>query len=342
MAFGINEIIVQKINDAKFKAFYVGFDLGSCRLGPFCDILLDALVDFAYGYHCGILKTYDRRKLIEAARSIYKIQSYQDAKWTYVDNDSVLDDNELKAEDKYKKRGEFGELILHVILRDCFYTTPLISKIFFKDTDGVTVHGFDAVHIGPELPSMASPSLYLGESKIYYRGNGNAGKFGIQDLIDDIKSHFKCDFLKREFAVISKKRNTYPILEEYSDENTKRDYENYLRQREYWHTTLQAISEGKSRFDDLLPSVTIPLICTYQSDIFKKCPTDTHPDFTTEFEAEANSLKEKFEELLSAIEKEDGEPIKTDLNIILILIPIPSKKDLIKMLHQKLYNQQNA
>ena len=52
--------------------------------------------------------------------------------------------------------------------------------------------------------------------------------------------------------------------------------------------------------------------------------------------------KEKFEELLSTIEKEEGEPIKTDLNIILILIPIPSKKDLIKMLHQKLYNQQNA
>lgn len=80
MAFGINEIIVRKIDNATFKAFYIGFDLGEWRLMPFCDILLDALVDFAYGYHNGILKTYDRRKLVEAAKSIYKIPSYRDAK----------------------------------------------------------------------------------------------------------------------------------------------------------------------------------------------------------------------------------------------------------------------
>lgn len=342
MAFGINEIIVKKIDNATFKAFYIGFDLGEWRLMPFCDILLDALVDFAYGYHNGILKTYDRRKLVEAAKSIYKIPTYKDAKWTYVDDDSVLDDEKLKIEEKYKKRGEFGELILHVILRDCFSTTPLLSKIFFKDTDGVTVHGFDAVHIGPELPKMTSPSLYLGESKIYYRSKGNAGEFGIQDLITDIKCHFKCDFLKREFAIISKKRYTYPTIEEYVDNNTRHEFESYLKQKEHWHTTLQAISEGKARFDDILPSVTIPLICTYQSKVFAECPTDTHPNFAVEFENEANALKAKFDDLLQSIEIEKGEPIKTDLNIILILIPIPSKKDLIKMLHQKLYNQQNA
>ena len=342
MAFGINEIITKQIDDATFKAFYIGFDMECCRLEPFCDVLLDALVDFAYGYHSGILTTYNRRLLIEAAKSIYKIQSYNDVKWTYVDEDSVLDDEELKAEEKYKKRGEFGELILHVILRDCFSTTPLISKIFFKDTDGVTVHGFDAVHIGPELPTMTNPSLYLGESKIYYRAKGEAGKFGIQDLIEDIKSHFKCDFLKREFAIISKKRDAYPNIENYKDENTKKVFENYLKQKEYWHTTLQAISEGKYRFDDFLPSVTIPLICTYQSKLFEKYDTDSHPDFKSEFESEANALKTIFDNLLRAIEIEKGEPIKTNLNIILILIPIPSKKELIKMLHQKLYSQQNA
>ena len=35
--------------------------------------------------------------------------------------------------EKYKKRGEFGELILHLILRDFFETVPLLSKIYFKD-----------------------------------------------------------------------------------------------------------------------------------------------------------------------------------------------------------------
>lgn len=342
MAFGINEIIVKKIDDATFKAFYIGFDLGNCRLIPFCDILLDALVDFAFGYHTGILRTYDRRKIIEAAKSIYKISSYSEAKWAYVDNDSVLDDEDLNAEKKVKKRGEFGELILHVILRDCFSTVPLISKIFFKDTDGITVHGFDSVHIGPDLPTMTSRSLYLGESKIYYRTTGKAGECGIHDLIEDIKSHFKCDFLKREFALIAKKQKTYPTIDEYQDKNTKNEFEDYLKQTEYWYTILQNASEGKTRIEDLLPTVTVPLICTYQSDIFKKCPVDTHPDFAHEFENEANVLKNKFDDLLKAIEMESGEPIKTNLNIVLILIPIPSKKELIKTLHQKLYSQQNA
>ena len=162
MAFKTSEVLEHNISEAQLKTFYIGFDLGVCRMEAFSDILMDAIVDFAFGYHTGILTTYDRRKLIEAARSIYKIDSFAQAKWTYVDEGSVIEDDDLKAEDVIKKRGEFGELILHVILRDYFNTTPLVSKIFFKDTDGFTVHGFDSVHIGPDLPDCKAPSLYLG------------------------------------------------------------------------------------------------------------------------------------------------------------------------------------
>lgn len=342
MAFGANQVLVQHISEAKLRAFYIGFDLGACRTEAFSDVLMDAIVDFAFGYHTGILEQYDRQKLKEAAKSLYRISSFNDIKWTYVDSDAVLDEDDERARDNACRRGEFGELILHVLLRDYLSTTPLLSKIYFKDADGVTVHGFDAVHIGPDLPDYKAPSLYLGESKIYYRRKGNAGEHGIKDLLDDITSHFRCDFLKRESALIAKRERSFPTLEEYDDDNTKTQYEAFLKQKKYWFDVFDGVSKGAYKIEDFLKSVTVPLVCTYQSEIFGKCATDSHPDFRAEYEAEVRNLETKFRRLIAEIEKEVGEPIKTDLNILLILFPIPSKKELIKVLHQKLYHQQNA
>lgn len=65
-----------------------------------------------------------------------------------------------------------------------------------------------------------------------------------------------------------------------------------------------------------------------------------HPDFSKEFETEIRLLDAEFNKLIGEIKT--GEPVVTNLNVILILFPIPSKKELIKVLHQKLYNQQNA
>lgn len=104
MSFRSEEVLMNNISESQLKTFYIGFDLGVCRTTEFADILMDAVVDFAFGYHTGILKTYDRRKLIEAAKSIYKIDSFNDVKWTYLDKDSVIDDTDLKAEDKIKKK----------------------------------------------------------------------------------------------------------------------------------------------------------------------------------------------------------------------------------------------
>lgn len=59
-----------------------------------------------------------------------------------------LEDN---ISDKYLRRGEFGELILHSVLKYYFETFPLIAKIYFKDSYGHAVHGFDSIHIQPKL-----------------------------------------------------------------------------------------------------------------------------------------------------------------------------------------------
>ena len=49
--------------------------------------------------------------------------------------------------DKYGKRGEFGELLLHAFIRQAFDSEPAVSKIYYKTANNETVKGFDAVHI---------------------------------------------------------------------------------------------------------------------------------------------------------------------------------------------------
>ena len=339
MEFGLSNILSFPINEDRLKCYYIGYDLGQCRLNDFTEVLMDAVVDFAFGYHTGILKQYDRRKLKEAAKSLYKIKSFQEVKWTYVDNDSELNEDEGKAQNKFLNRGEFGELILHTVLRDYFNTVPMLSKIYFKDTDGVTVHGFDSVHIGQDIQDHNKCSLFFGESKIYHRKNGKAGEDGIDDLIEDIKNHLNVDFLNRECALISKKKYTFIPVEDYPDSNTKDEYEQFLTKKNEWYNFLINVTNGENNLSDLLNSVTIPLICTYQSSVLSEGMTDSHADFQAEYEVEVRALQSRFDSKLLKTLSDINAP--NGLNVLLILLPIPSKKDLIKTLHQKLYNQQN-
>ena len=166
--------------------------------------------------------------------SIYKIDEFQKVKDIYENNGSILD----TVEDKYLRRGEFGELILHLLLRDFHKTTPLLSKIYFKDSLGHTVHGFDAVHIEPE-----TKTLWLGESKLY-----SNGKNGIKALIQDVREHFKSDYLNSEFMLVSKKIKHF----------------DNIPNKDYW---VDLISE-ETKLSDKLNAINIPLLCTYTCNLF--------------------------------------------------------------------------
>lgn len=340
MAFDSYNVINQRISSANLRTFFVGFDLGKYRNESLTDILLDTIVDFAFGYHTGILKKYDRRKLVEAARAIYKIKEFHEVKTVYVDEDSELSDCELAAEKIFLKRGEFGEMILHLLLRDFFNTVPLLSKFHFKDTDGATVHGFDIVHIGPSISEDGTDSLYLGESKLYSRKDGEAGKHGVTDLVKDIEKHFKSDFLNREIALISKKKDAFTSIDEYEDRNTVYEYNDFLKRKKHWFDILEQVEQKKIKLQDFFKTVTIPLVCTYQSKIFERSTDENSEDFVKELNSEIEALSGLFNKKLKEISIEKGEPIRTDLNIVLILFPIPSKKQLVKALHEQLYKQQ--
>lgn len=338
-------IIKEHINEVDLKTYIVGYDLKLFRYEPLVECLLDKLVEFAFGFHEGILESYDRNILIDAAKSIYKIsqtvngktiQVFDEVRKIYLDNNSELEDS---AENQYLKRGEFGELILHMFLRDFMGTTPLISKIYFKDSSGMTVHGFDAIHIGPSISNNESKSLYLGESKLY-----GTGESGIKDLVKDIESHFKRDFLSEEFTLVGRKKNSF-IDPSKLDVGDRSKYEEFIKDKDYWFDLLEKVQTGEIKLQDLFTDVTIPMLCTYTSETLTHNDDETSEKFKTELEAEVRKLKNIFDVELKKLKLQfsgSGEPISTPLNIVLILFPVPSKKELVKRLHTKLYYQQNA
>jgi hypothetical protein len=301
--FNSDNIISHKINDAEISAFLVGYDIDDngnfvYRLKPLVDKLSEVIPEFSFGFHEGqtTKNTEILPKLIEAAKSIYKIDHFEKARKIYVDDDGEIEDD---VEDKFLRRGEFGELILHLLLRDYFETIPLLAKIHFKDSRGVPVHGFDSIHIHPK-----SETLWLGESKIY-----QSGKAGVKALIQDIKEHFVNDYLNNEFAIISKKIK----LTDEVPEKTK------------W---LKLLAK-ETKLKDKLNAINIPLLCTYNSDLVKNNFDENDDDFLELYEAEMRDLKKYFD-------NKNNHPLKSHLRIILMLFPVQNKKEIITGLHTKL------
>lgn len=270
--FKSEKVIEERISEATLRAYHVGFDSNKFRLKPLVDILCRVIPEFSFGYHEGTSVPHSEmyEKFQEAAEIIYQT-------------------------DKFKKRGEFGELILHLLLRDFHGTIPLISKIYFKDSHNTAVHGFDAVQV---TDNDGFRKLWLGESKLY-----KSGKEGVSELVNDLKSHLSADFLRKEFQLLYKKLpSSVPNIEHWRDLMDK-------------HTKLQ----------DIFDNIVIPMVCAYSSDLYKK-HNDATKEFFDDFVKECTDLQTHF------ISKK----IQTNVEIILLLLPVSDKDELNTTLHTRL------
>lgn len=133
-------------------------------------------------------------------------------------------------------------------------------------------------------------------------------------------------------------------IEEYEDLNTLEDYKKFIVEKNEWFKKIDSLQDGES-LEKLFDSITIPLLCTYTSKVFNDHSDDKTRYFIDEYESEVKKLQERLEKGIKSIQdkyKDSGEPISTNLNIVLMLFPIPNKKELVKKLHSKLYHQQKS
>ena len=142
--------------------------------------------------------------------------------------------------EKFKNRGEFGELLLHAIIRETYKTIPAISKIYYKDGPNEPVKGFDAVHV---VVTDDTLELWLGEVKFY-----NNISQAISHVIEELNQHVNVTYVRNEFIAITNKIDD------------KWPHADRLKTLLHHHTSL----------DDVFSNTCIPVLLTYDSTTLAK------------------------------------------------------------------------
>lgn len=181
--------------------------------------------------------------------------------------------------EKFKNRGEFGELLLHLIVRQVYGSLPAISKIRYKSSRNDTVKGFDAVHVVGPPDEM---ELWLGEAKFYSDFAKAAA-----DVAKELEAHTETDFLRDEFLLIRGKID--PELPHAA--------------------ALTRLLDENVSLDEVFRCAAIPVLLTYDSECLA-----SHSGCTTAyaktFEEEVRRLWARFAAKLS--------PTHTAVHLILV------------------------
>jgi hypothetical protein len=165
--------------------------------------------------------------------------------------------------ENYERRGEFGEILLHVLLRQHVGTLPAISKIFFKDARNDTVKGFDAVHV---LEQGDGLELWLGEAK-FYADLGAA----IRAVCAELEDHTESDYLRAEFIAITNKLDD--------------DWEHAARLRD--------MLVRERSLDEIFAELCIPVLLTYDSSMIGRF-TEVSDVYQEAFREEVLEAAERF------------------------------------------------
>ncbi len=230
-----------------------GYECGEWRAEQLAAHLIEWLPEFALSHkEIESLGTHNLVRLLSrAARVIY-------------------DTRTASAADR-DKRGEIGELLLHVAIRQVFKSVPAISKFYFKDSANNTVKGFDAVHV---VAADESLELWLGEVK-FYKNISSA----ISDVVGEITRHTERNYLRSEFALIVNKIDaSWPHAER-----------------------LKSLLDPNTPLNRIFDRMAIPVFLSYESAVLA-----SHTDVSAKFLAAIKRELRKHHKTFSAKELPDS------------------------------------
>lgn len=242
------QVVLHEVaSDRSISGLCAGYESKQWRHSALADFLMESLPDFCltYSEYSEIGHDSAVRMIRKAAKSVY-------------------------STGKFKNRGEFGELLLHVILKMTMGTLPAVSKIYYKDSTNDTVKGFDAVHV---VPSDAGLELWLGEVKFYSEITS-----AIRDVAEELEQHLLADYLRAEFvAILNKVDKTWPHANQ-----------------------LAKLLDEKTSLDQVFNACCIPVLLTYDGPT-----TAQHDVFSEAYKAalvqEMRSIKSRFDSRVSSV-----------------------------------------
>lgn len=197
---------------------------------------------------------------------------------------------------KSDRRGEIGELILHIICVTQFSTTPVLCKLILKTSSNDTVKGFDGVHV--RLLGDGDFELWLGESK-FYRDPASA----IKEAVKSVAEHVAPDFLNTEKAMLI--GHVAPGVP-HRDELIK-------------------LFKSSTSSDDLLKRAVFPVLIAYDSHVAGSFDA-VSDELVTALTDEVRELREKFGAELGGL----------TLRFQFILLPMANKGNLVAAFDKRL------
>ena len=302
-------LIEVTIDEDDLMSFFVKMDIDDhgdpkYPVDELARLVIGVLPEYVFAWHEGISLDDAMSKVSEAANRLYETDPYKTMAEYYLNgntDDSIVEEVKKLEENN---RGEFGELLLHLLLRDFKGTTSLMSKVYFSDSRGVPPHGFDAVHCIPD-----TKQLWFGESKLY-----SDGKTGLVNLVNDIREHLTHDYLHDQFVVIEKNLKS----------QTNPDKDEWIRK-----------FQNNDRLADMVDGLNLAMLCIYPHEVYQK-QIDKELDMVEGLECHKTNIKD----LKAYFNKINDCPIRDKVNIVLLLFPVKDKAEFVKTLHQKLWAAQ--
>ncbi len=210
--------------------------------------------------------------------------------------------------EKYGLRGEFGEILLHIAIRQIYETIPAVSKIYYKSAVNKTVEGFDAVHV---VKNNDGIELWIGETK-FYNDVGRA----INDVCTEIVDHLETDYLRSEFLLITNKID--PL---WPDANS-----------------LKELLKESVSLDEVFQRACIPVLLTYDSAAVQSI-SKSDQEYLDKIRVEISAAYKKMRRKLKS-EYEARFRENLPITVHVILIPLKDKVTLIDALDARLKSLQ--
>ena len=311
---GRNDVLVLKVEEDDVNTILMNTDVDSTGVlcyayDNFADVFSENILEYAFAY-ADVPRGEITRKQREAAKSLIKLHEVETLRYD-LENDIPEENWDKDFLRWYERKGVFGEVILHMILKEFKNTIPLISKMYFKDSFSQEAKGFDAVHV-----SSDGSTLWLGETKFYksWKKQGVL-KGGIDELVGDLNNHFNKDYLSEQFVII--KRGL----------DAQKGHPN----RDEWIEKLNKPVLLK----DVFQYIRIPLLCIYEDDValnYLKAIEDSIKNsnicaHTTTVQNYYNSI--------------NTYQYRSRVQTLLILMPIEAKNKLVKCMLRKIWHMQN-
>lgn len=211
--------------------------------------------------------------------------------------------------EKYGSRGEFGEIFLHIAIRQIYQTIPAVSKIYYKSAVNETVKGFDAVHVVKNNDEL---ELWIGETKFYediYKA--------IYDVSKEIVDHLETNYLRNEFLLIKNKIDT-----------------NWTEA-----ISLQNLIAENTSLDVVFKRACIPVLLTYESQVVRNSKLSDEAylkNIREEINVEYTNMRTRLNKLYRDKFKE-----ALPLRVHVILVPLHEKVALTTELNKRLKAMQS-